>query len=109
VNPEEAWTPEVVAELFDAASPTMKTILLALASQPNVEISAQALARMIGSPTSRIAGVMGAYSSFVYRRWRLNRLPFSIRRDYRGQQTYYSMAPETAAIIGMRRTKDPGG
>lgn len=95
----ETWSAELVAEQYAFASPLMKRLQQALAARPDQEVSAEELATLLAVGKRQIAGATGAFARDAYRRWRMNAPPFAVRRDYAGDQTYYSMPSEAARIV----------
>jgi hypothetical protein len=96
---EPPWKPAAIRDLYEASTPLMRRVQVLLAESPGQEISASKIAETLNVPRSSLAGAIGAYSGFVYRRLGRWSWPFTVRRDQSARQTYYSMPAEVAAEI----------
>jgi AraC-like DNA-binding protein len=96
---EATWSTPQIIDQYRMASPVVRRLQEILAGEPNREFTAQELAPLLGKTRAQLAGAVGAYSGYLYRRWGRYVWPFDVRRDQSRQQTYYSMSAETAETI----------
>jgi hypothetical protein len=95
----EEWTEQQIIEQFNQSTPLMKAVQRLLAANHDRWVTASELAEATGTTRQAIAGVMGAYSSHVYRRWGRNTWPFHVKRYSPRDQTLYNMPKHIAEIV----------